>query len=875
MLEGACRTVFAKYAARAMLRLLTVFFLVFTSAGVWGCSRSAVSKRAFIGGDARVGTMEVCNGLDDDLDGVVDNGFRDSQGRYDTVAACGACNAPCPSTMPHALGVMCGLVAGTPTCMATACGEGFAITSTGACIAAASRLCLPCLTDADCGDSPSFGCVEAFIGERSCSYKCELTCPSGYACSPGDFCIPAGGSCNCGPRDHFDLACALTDPMGNICPGSATCNRGVQSACAAPAEVCDGVDNNCDGAIDEGFRDVRGAYSLNVHDCGACGIDCTAQMLPEGALTCGGDPFAPSCVLFCPDTTNGIQPGDHVDADRNIADGCECRVSALDDTPGPIAATGQNLDVNCDGADGIVINSFYVSTVGRDTNPGSPTKPLRTIGMALKRASISLTSATPRPHIFIASGEYSETIDIPDGVQVHGGYRGDFLALDPSGFQVQVRAPSSTTAPGGAALTSSAAGASETRVEWITVRGVDAMQPSSPAFGAYVVDPGPNLHFNQMTIQSGVAGDGISGRNGTAGSTSTQPPTVGSDPRGAVEDRSMQCISSSANNSLGGAPGRNSCRGVDTSGGPGGDAMCPMFGNHEGAGGSGATSRGGTGGFGGTDSQGPTVGPPCPTSICCGLADFTVPNDYTEAQSGAPGSDGNVGTPGMGCTDALGMFSGVSWVPVAATDGTAGTPGGGGGGGGAGGGSQFNAMGPDCIFADGLGGGGGGGGAGGCGGEQGHAGTSGGPAVALVVRFSSGITTGTLDVASVVLLSASGGRGGDGGAGGGGGLGGTGAEGGSIPRANRITPTLSGPTSGASGGAGGNGGSGGGGGGGCGGASVGVWITGADGGPDFATALRANNTFQQGSGGAAGRGGGGVVTAADGAAGGSVDVLVH
>ncbi|MBZ0117787.1 MAG: DUF1565 domain-containing protein, partial [Sandaracinaceae bacterium] len=459
---------------------------------------------------------EVCNGLDDDLDGLVsvgaiardsaidgamdassdagsmdasldagaldgsadggldpdrfvDEDFRDSLGRYVTNEHCGVCNNACVATSP-ALEVACGLVEETPTCVATRCEPGFVVSTTGRCIPAYDRLCLPCIDDGDCGDFASARC--AVIGtERRCTVGCELGCPSGYACFE-DRCEPMGRSCSCQEGDRFTLACALFDPMMQRCPGTAFCDDGTLSECAAPPEVCDEEDNNCDGVVDEGFRDARGAYILDVHHCGECGVDCTLSTVPEGDLVCGGDPFAPSCVLSCPDAEDGIQPGDRIDGDRNIATGCECTVTALVDEPGPVRTEGQALDVNCDGADGIVVSSFYVAPDGDDSGPGSPTRPLRTVDVALMRAAMSIGTAMARPHVFVASGIYTETLHVPDGVKLHGGYRRDFLRLDPDGFRVEIRAPLATTAPGGAAIEIRGAGVSETILEWITARGV-------------------------------------------------------------------------------------------------------------------------------------------------------------------------------------------------------------------------------------------------------------------------------------------------------------------------------------------------------------------------------------------------------------------
>ncbi|MEM9191213.1 MAG: hypothetical protein AAGF12_18725 [Myxococcota bacterium] len=322
----------------------------------------------------------------------------------------------------------------------------------------------------------------------------------------------------------------------------------------------------------------------------------------------------------------------------------------------------------------------------------------------------------------------------------------------------------------------------------------------------------------------------------------------------------------------GGDGGSNSCGANDVSGGTGGAPSCPSFASRQPSGAPGLGLGAGAGGQGGQDSTGPIMGASCSQAVCCGLADFSVPSQFTGPQAGERGTDGQNGNAGRGCSDALGNFVGEIWTGVTATTGTSGTPGSGGGGGGAGGGTEMTFFTGQCEFADGLGGGGGGGGAGGCGGSAGTAGTSGGPSVALVIRYTgAGATLPTIE--GVTLGPSDGGRGGDGGAGGDGGLGGVGALGGALPREDRNTPTLAGPFPGARGGTGGAGGAGGGAGGGCGGASVGVWVTGAN--PSGTGALTAQNEFELGRGGVAGRGGGGSAAAADGVAGGAIDVVVR
>lgn len=846
-------------------------FLILVAAVTSGCgSRSATVDDV---PDARPRgpvSDEVCNGLDDDSDTRVDESFRDDAGRYLSVNHCGACDRACPAAMDRELRTDCVLVDGVPVCGATACAPGFAVSRTASCVPAFDFLCLPCAAEEDCGDVKGATC--AFIGsEGRCTVPCEVGCPAGYRCGGDDVCEPVGGSCSCSTGQDFDLACALRDGSGALCAGTTQCEDGVLGECQTPSERCDGMDNDCDGQIDESFRDARGFYLLDPRHCGRCGVDCTSDPGTTRELTCGGDPFAPSCVLRCPDTEDGIMPGDEVDADRDISNGCECTVGTVDDVAGPPRSSGQDLDTNCDGADGVVVESLYVALDGDDAALGSPTLPLRTVSEAVLRASASLDSEAPRFHVFVAAGNYTERIELPDGVQLHGGYRRDFLALDPAGFRVEIRTPSDVASVGGEALRIRGGGNRDTVVEWITFAGRDALTVGAPAFSAIVDEPGPLLRLRENVFVSGVPGVGVDGQAGLAGdmpvgNTDAQP---GQRPRAAVEDANNRCLPSTVNRVLGGAGGERTCAGVVVRGGTGGSSQCPVFAAFQPSGNGGEGTAPGTGGTGGQDTSGPITGTSCPDAVCCGLADFTAPSMFRGPRPGLPGSAGTSGTPGRSCAEPLGDFQAGVWRGDVGSSGTVGRAGSGGGGGGAGGGTEMEFMARVCEFADGLGGGGGGGGAGGCGGAGGGAGSSGGPAVALLVVSSATVP----ELRDNTFVSADGARGGDGGNGGEGAPGGSGAAGGALPRVERVTPTLAAPFPGAAGGAGGDGGGGGGGGAGCGGSSVGLWLTGGASG-DPAT-IRLQNQFQLGAGGSAGRGGGGEAPAPPGQQGDSLDVVVR
>ena len=67
------------------------------------------------------------------------------------------------------------------------------------------------------------------------------------------------------------------------------------------------------------------------------GIDIIEVARIRGAYEKFGERFVQR--ILCADEVDGVQVGDHLDADLDIANGCECVVGAIDDTPdgGPMA----------------------------------------------------------------------------------------------------------------------------------------------------------------------------------------------------------------------------------------------------------------------------------------------------------------------------------------------------------------------------------------------------------------------------------------------------------------------------------------------------------------------------------------------------------
>ncbi len=250
--------------------------------------------------------VEVCDAVDNDCNGTIDDGF-DLEGDLEN---CGACGEVCRP--PNA----------DPTCDAGRC---------------AIDICTPGFADVD-GDAAN-GCERA----------CERSNDGVEACDELD------NDCDGATDEDFDTRrdVAHCGGCGQICEtGNAEpeCRNGVCAVGRCPegfvdadedpengcelectptedaAEICDGLDNNCNGAVDEGF-DLRS----DLAHCGACNAACD----PENSVGVCNDGVC--------DTT-GCTPG-FVDANGDAEDGCE-----LECEPSPDGfEVCDEADNDCDG----------------------------------------------------------------------------------------------------------------------------------------------------------------------------------------------------------------------------------------------------------------------------------------------------------------------------------------------------------------------------------------------------------------------------------------------------------------------------------------------------------------------------------------------
>ena len=275
---------------------------------------------------------ELCDFVDNDCDGVVDGPYRvGDEGPYVHDEHCGACGVSCVGQIPNA-SAHCTLSAdGDPRCEVLACDPGTYQAGPLTCLPVSDDLCAPCETDDQC-PTPGDRCVPLAEG-GACGRDCGEgslhgepgVCPEGFTCTTlegqGSQCIPTSGACSCLPANAGEARpCVITNQEGT-CFGQESCDPEQGwvgcSAKEPTLELCDGLDNDCNAAVDDVVGRGAPCESSNQH--GTC----------TGVMDCKGSSAALVCSASTPaaEVCNGVDDDCDGEVDNEVpAAPCELQL---------------------------------------------------------------------------------------------------------------------------------------------------------------------------------------------------------------------------------------------------------------------------------------------------------------------------------------------------------------------------------------------------------------------------------------------------------------------------------------------------------------------------------------------------------------------
>ena len=285
---------------------------------------------------------EICNGLDDDCDGTPDDGNPGSG------ASCGSDVGLCES--------------GTTNC------QGGAL----ACIDGVGPTTDICDTfDNDCDGTPDQGftdlgdsCDNGMVGECAASgFKVCRADHLATECSAGPI-APVPEECNSldddcdGTIDGHVEECytaAIGCVLGGTCvgecrTGSWTCTLSEWGTCNGEViptlEICNGLDDDCDGEIDEDF--IGSGAVCGDSDVGLCQLG--TQICTDGVIVCDGE-IKPTTDIC--DTLDNDCDGTPDQGFTDLGDACDNGLLGECNNDGVMVCRADHLATECNAADGM------------------------------------------------------------------------------------------------------------------------------------------------------------------------------------------------------------------------------------------------------------------------------------------------------------------------------------------------------------------------------------------------------------------------------------------------------------------------------------------------------------------------------------------
>jgi len=303
---GACgvRCGFANAGARCVDAVCALATCEPGFANADGVDANGCEARCLVSGEG----VEQCDEIDNDCNGVVDDGF-DKSSDVENCGGCSALEARYRCAAPNTT-----MTCRDARCAVEACAPGYA-DADGDASNGCEQLCTPqnggvelCNGQDDDCDGTSDEDFDLRSDVNHCG-GCGRVCDAGNA-------TPAcrGGRCGLGacPPGFVDRDLDLRNGCEVECTPTAN-----------PAEVCDGVDNDCNGVVDDDID-----LATDLAHCGACDRACAPpNALPvcdagrceiigclPGFFDGDGDPLN-GCELNCLPSPDGIERCDTVDND--------------------------------------------------------------------------------------------------------------------------------------------------------------------------------------------------------------------------------------------------------------------------------------------------------------------------------------------------------------------------------------------------------------------------------------------------------------------------------------------------------------------------------------------------------------------------------